>query len=65
MTTTAYTLHFSDGKKCTMIDPEREPKEKLESDLKAMFHPGYLVRIDAIDETGDDAGADIADSVVS
>lgn len=41
----AYTLNFSDGKRCTMIDPEGESMEELEKGLKEMFKPGYLVSI--------------------
>lgn len=41
----AYTLHFSDGKRCTMIDPDGEPMAELEAGLKEMFKPGYLISI--------------------
>lgn len=45
MSTNAYTLHFADGKRCTLIDPERESMEDLEKGLKSIFAPGYLITI--------------------
>lgn len=45
MNASAYTLHFADGKRCTLIDPEGEPMDELEAGLKAMFATGYLVAI--------------------
>lgn len=45
MTTNAYTLTFSDGKRCTLIDTEREKPEELERSLKQMFQKGYLVSV--------------------
>lgn len=45
MNTNAYTLTFSDGKRCTLIDPEREKPEELERSLKQIFQKGYLVSV--------------------
>jgi hypothetical protein len=49
LTTHAYTLTFSDGKHCTVIDPEREPMDRLFSALKKIFKPGYLISIKPLD----------------
>lgn len=49
MTTHAYTLTFSDGKRCTFINALREPFDELERSLKLMFKAGYLISIKLLD----------------
>lgn len=49
MTTHAYTLTFSDGKRCTFINALREPFEELQRTLKQIFKAGYLISIKPLD----------------